>query len=146
MSEFHSAIDTIIPLRTVRKHPTDCPWRTNKIKRWIYYSIDDIFSKWQRINIYKFWRNEEKREIKVAIKHYCHNSVEVVRAVRKLTGQDQQHEKMMSSIFLKVPGIPNFNHSPLLSHQEKIHAVKLLVTKEARQSLSSINITEIVGI
>ena len=51
----------------------------------------------------------------------------------------------MSSIFLKVPGIPNFNHSPLLSHQKKIHAVKLLVIEEVRQSLSSIDITKAVG-
>ena len=52
----------------------------------------------------------------------------------------------MSSIFLKIPEIPNYNHSPLLSHQKKFHAVKLLATEEVHQSLSSIDITKAVGL
>ena len=53
----------------------------------------------------------------------------------------------MSSIFLKALEIPNFNHSPLLSHQKKFHAVKLLaIQKKYRQSLSSIDIMTAVGL
>ena len=35
MSELEQAVDTFLPQKMIKKHPTDRPWITNKIKLWI---------------------------------------------------------------------------------------------------------------
>ena len=35
MSELEQAVDTFLPQKMIKTHPTDRPWITNKIKLWI---------------------------------------------------------------------------------------------------------------
>ena len=66
MSELHFAIDKFLPQRTVRKHPTDRPWITNKIKKRIFKRQTAFTRHGKNSTIYKFWRNKVQREIKAA--------------------------------------------------------------------------------
>ena len=147
MSELHFAIDKFLPQRTVRKHPTDCPWITNKIQRWIYKQQSTFFRYGKDSIIFKFLRNQIQREIKAAKKHYYHNRVVDVehqnpkkwwKQIKSLTGQDMQnewyHQFLKRSINIKVLAnrindffnlavlLPIFNHCLPLSHLCRFHS------------------------
>ena len=77
MSELYFAIDKFLPQRTVRKHQTDRPWITNKIKKWIFKRQTAFIRHGKDSTIYKFWRNKVQREIKAAKKHYQNRVVDV---------------------------------------------------------------------
>ena len=66
MSELHFTIDKFLPQRTVRKHPTDRSWITNKIEKWIFKRQTAFIRHGKDSTIYKFWRNKVQREIKAA--------------------------------------------------------------------------------
>ena len=54
MSELHFAIDKFLPQRTVRKHPTDRPWITDKIEKWIFKPQTVFIRHGKDSTIYKF--------------------------------------------------------------------------------------------
>ena len=145
MSELHFAIDKFLPQRTVRKHPTDHPWITNEIKKWIFKRQTAFIRHGKDSIIYKFWRNKVQREIKAAKKHYYENRVADVeqtnprkwwKQIKSLTGKGIQNEWYHQ--FLEGTKNTEFlaNRIP----------VELLVTEEeVYQSLLSIDTIKAVG-
>ena len=101
MCEINCAIDTFLPLQTIKKHPTDRPWITKKIKNCIY-KRQSAFTRHGKDSIsFKFWRNKVQREIKMAKHHYYSNRVSKLestsstkwwREIKRLSGQDIKHE------------------------------------------------------
>ena len=93
--------DTFLPLQTIKKHPTDRPWMTKKIKNCIY-KRQIAFTRHGKDSLsFTFWRNKMKREIKTAIHHYYNNRVSKLentssnkwwREIKRLSGQDIKHE------------------------------------------------------
>ena len=101
MLELHFAIDKFLPQRTVRKHPTDRSWITNKIKKWIFKRQTGFIRHGKDSTIYELRRNRVQREIKAAKKHYYQNRVANVeqtnhrkcwKQIKSLTGQGTQNE------------------------------------------------------
>ena len=99
MSDFNTAIDTFLPFRVTRKHPTDRPWITPKIKIWIQRRQSVFIRQGKNSMAYRLWRNKVQRSIKAAKYHYYHNKVAQVEQInpakwwrekKKLTGQDIQ--------------------------------------------------------
>ena len=90
MSELHFAKDKFLPQRTVRKHPTDHPWITNKIKKWIFKRQTAFIRQSKDSTIYKFWpRNKVQRKIKAAKKHYYQNRVADVEQTNPENGRNK---------------------------------------------------------
>ena len=75
MSELNKAIDTFLPERTVKRHPTDRPWITSKIKSSINKRQTSFLRHGKDSVIYKYRRNKVQRETKAARYHYYQNKV-----------------------------------------------------------------------
>ena len=58
MLELHFAIDKFLPQRTVRKHPTDRSWTTNKTKKWIFKRQTALIRHGKDSTIYKLYFGE----------------------------------------------------------------------------------------
>ncbi len=101
MYEINCAIDTFLPLQTIKKHPTDRPWITKKIKNCIC-KRQSAFTRHGKDSLsFKFWRNKVQREIKMAKHHYYNNRVSKLestssskwwREIKRLSGQDTKQE------------------------------------------------------
>ena len=101
LKDLNPAIDTFLPWRVIKQHPTDRPWITKKLKIWIY-KRQTAFIRGGKISpYYKFWKNKVQREISKAKQHYCHSKVAEVdftncgkwwRQIKSLAGQDIQQE------------------------------------------------------
>ena len=99
MTELNQAIDTFLPEKVVKKHPSDRPWITNKIKISIRKRQSAFIN--QGKNSPAYWRNRVQCDIKMAKYHYYHHKVVEVeqtnpakwwREIKKLTGQDVQQD------------------------------------------------------
>ena len=101
MSELNRAIDTFLPLQTIKKHPTDRPWMTKKIKNCIYKRQTAFFQYGKESLTFKYWRNKTQYEIKMAKYQYYNNRVSNMtntnsnkwwREIKRLSGQDIKQE------------------------------------------------------
>ena len=100
MTELNQAIDTFLPEKVVKKHPSDRPWITNKIKILIRKRQSAFINQGKNSPAYRYWRNKVRCDIKMAKYYYHHKVVEVEqtnpakwwREIKKLTGQDIQQE------------------------------------------------------
>ena len=99
MMELTSAIDSFLPRKVVKKHTTDRPWISKKLKSWIRKRQSAFLRHGRDSSNYKFWRNKVQGEVKKAKNHYCHDKVAQVestnsskwwRQIKSLTGQDIQ--------------------------------------------------------
>ncbi len=66
MSELNMAIDTFLPKRTIKRHPTDRPWVRRKPKNWIRKRQIAFIRYGKDSTLFKFWKNKIQREIKTA--------------------------------------------------------------------------------
>ena len=64
MTELNTAIEIFLLRRVVRKHPTDRPWITTKIKRWIRRRQSAFIHQGKNSTSYRHWRNRVQRGIK----------------------------------------------------------------------------------
>ncbi len=101
MCEINCAIDTFLPLQTIKKHPIDRPWITKKIKNCIYKRQSAFTQHGKDSLSFKFWRNKVQREIEMAKHHYYNNRASKLestssskwwREIKRLSGQDIKHE------------------------------------------------------
>ena len=101
LKDLNPAIDTFLPWRVIKKHPTDRPWITKKLKIWICKRQTAFIRGGKNSPYYKFWKNKVQREISKAKQHYCHSKVAEVdftncgkwwRQIKSLAGQDIQQE------------------------------------------------------
>ena len=66
MSEFDQAVNTFLPQKMIKKHPTDRPWITNTIKLWIYGRQSVFQQQGKNSKAFSFWRNKVQRAIQSA--------------------------------------------------------------------------------
>ena len=98
MMELTSAIDSFLPRKIVKKHPTDRPWNFKKPKSWIRKRQSAFLRHGKDSSNYKFWRNKVQGEVKKAKNHdkvaqvESTNSSKWWRQIKSLTGQDIQQE------------------------------------------------------
>ena len=168
MCEINCAIDTFLPLQTIKKHPTDRPWITKKIKNCIY-KRQSAFTRHGKDSIsFKFWRNKVQREIKMAKHHYYSNRVSKLestsstkwwREIKRLSGQDIKHEwyhqfleehmdiKSLANSINDIFADLTNDFEPLTPGGPAPYVPEdLLVTQhEVYRALSSINTTKAVG-
>ena len=64
MQEINTAIDIFLPEKIIKKHPTDRPWVTCKLNKWIRKRPNAFIRYGKSSQLYKFWRNKIQREIK----------------------------------------------------------------------------------
>ena len=69
MMELTSAIDSFLPRKIVKKHPTDRPWNFKKPKSWIRKRQSAFLRHGKDSSNYKFWRNKVQGEVKKAKNH-----------------------------------------------------------------------------
>ena len=53
-SDLSQALDRLLPQKVIKKHPTDRPWITNKIKKWIYKRQSAFTQKGKKSSAYRF--------------------------------------------------------------------------------------------
>ena len=58
MMELTSAIDSFLPRKVVKKHTTDRPWISKKLKSWIRKRQSAFLRHGKDSSNYKFWRNK----------------------------------------------------------------------------------------
>ena len=101
MSELDRAICMFFSQKTIKKHPTDRPWITSKIKLWISKRQSAFSRHGKDSNAYRHWRNKVQVAIKTAKHHYYQKKVAEVkhvnpakwwREIKKLAGQDAKQE------------------------------------------------------
>ena len=78
--ELTSAIDSFLPRKVVKKHTTDRPWISKKLKSWIRKRQSAFLRHGRDSSNYKFWRNKVQGEVKKAKNHYCHDKVAQVES------------------------------------------------------------------
>ena len=101
MMELTSAMDSFLPRKIVKKHPTDRLWISEKPKSLIHKRQSAFLRHGKDSANYKFWRNKVQYEVKKAKNHYYHDKVAQVastnpskwwRQIKSLTSQDIQQE------------------------------------------------------
>ena len=81
MSELDGAISIFLPQKISKKHPTDRPWITSKIKMWIG-KRQSAFSRHEKDSgAYRHWRNKIQGAIKTSKHHYYQEKVDEVEHV-----------------------------------------------------------------
>ena len=114
----NSAIDTFLPLQTIKKHPTDRPWMTKKIKNCIYKRQIAFIRHGKDSLSFKFWRNKVQCEIKMAKHHYYNNRVSKLentsssewwREIKRLSGQDIEQQTAVAFLedYMDVKSLAN---------------------------------------
>ena len=97
MSELDRAVDTFLPQKMIKKHPTDRLWITNKIKLWISRHQSVFQQQGKNYKAFSFWRNKVQRAIQSAKSDYFHSTVADVdrvnpvkwwKEIKKLSGQN----------------------------------------------------------
>jgi hypothetical protein len=58
MSDLDQAVDTFLPQKMIKKHPTDRPWITNKIKLWVSRRQSVFQQQGKNSKAFCFWRNK----------------------------------------------------------------------------------------
>ena len=115
MMELTSAIDSFLPRKVVKKHTTDRPWISKKLKSWIRKRQSAFLRHGRDSSNYKFWRNKVQGEVKKAKNHYCHDKVAQVestnsskwwRQVKSLHAETLSRSDTIN--FLGMPWIPNY--------------------------------------
>ena len=168
MMELTSAIDSFLPRKIVKKHPTDRPWISKKLKSRIRKRQSAFPRHGKNSPNYKFWRNEVQGEVKKAKNHYYHDKVAQVestnsskwwRQIKSLTGQDIQqewyHQFLGDTVNTKLLAnkINDFfvsltDHFTLLTRDSPPSLVpqELFVSnEEVFRSLSSLNVAKAEG-
>ena len=168
MMELTSAIDSFLPRKIGKKHPTDRPWISKKLKFWIRKRQSAFLRHGEDSSNYKFWRNKVKGEVKKAKNHYYHDKVAQVestnsskwwRQIKSLTGQEIQqewyHQFLGDTVNTKLLAnkINDFfvsltDHFTLLTRDSPPSLVpqELFVSnEEVFRSLSSLNIAKAEG-
>ena len=101
MSELDQAVNTFLPQKMIKKHPTDRPWITNTIKLWISRRQCVFQQQGKNSKDYSFWRNKVQRAIQLAKSNYFHSKVADVdrvspvkwwKEIKKLSGQNIRQE------------------------------------------------------
>ena len=101
MSELGSAINNFLSQEILKKHPTNRPWITNKIKLWIGKRQSAFFRQGKGSDAYRHWRNKVQGAIRTAKYNYYEKKVAEVEQVnprndggklKKLAGQDAKEE------------------------------------------------------
>ena len=161
-------IDSFLPRKIVKKHPTDRPWISKKLKFWILKRQSAFLRHGEDSSNYKFWRNKVKSEVKKAKNHYHHDKVAQVestnsskwwRQIKSLIGQDIQqewyHQFLGDTVNTKLLAnkINDFfvsltDHFTLLTRDSPPSLVpqELFVSnEEVFRSLSSLNIAKAEG-
>ena len=101
MSELDGAISIFLPQKISKKHPTDRPWITSKIKMWIGKRQFAFSRHAKDSGTYRHWRNKVQGAIKTAKHQYYHEKVAEVehvnprkcwRDMKKLAGQVAKQE------------------------------------------------------
>ena len=101
MSKLNEAIDMSLPYRVIRKHPTDRPWITNKIKLSISKRQSAFLQHGKDSKEYRYWRNKVQSAIRSAKCLYYQkkvaeaenvNSAKWWRDIKKLSGQDAKQD------------------------------------------------------
>ena len=102
MSELDDAICMFLPQKTIKKHPTDRPWITSRIKLWIGKRHCTFSRHGKDSDAYRHWRNKAQVAIKTAKHRYYQKKVAEVehvnpakwwREIKKLAGcQDAKQE------------------------------------------------------
>jgi hypothetical protein len=81
----------------IKKHPTDRPWITNKIKLWISRRQSVFQQQGKNSKAFSFWMNKVQRAIQSAKSNYFHSKVVAVnrvnlvkwwKEIKKLSGQN----------------------------------------------------------
>ena len=75
MTELDQAIDTFLLEKVVKKHPSDRPWITNKIKKSIRKRQSAFINQGKNSPAYRYWRNKVQCDIKMAKYRYYHHKV-----------------------------------------------------------------------
>lgn len=168
MADVNQAIDTFLPQRVVKKHTTDRPWITSKVKLWIRKRQIAFTQQGKHSITYRLWRNKVQCGIREAKYNYYQNKVVEVektnpakwwREIKKLTGQDVKqewhHQFLDNGMNIKslANEINNFfvgltdHFPPLLPQTLPIDVPHdLLVTEnEVFRALSSLQISKAVG-
>ena len=101
ITDLQNAVDTYLPWKTLKVHPTDRPWTTKKIKKLIK-ERQAVFT-WERKDspLYKLLRNKVEREIRSASFHCYYHKVSDIqhtdlkrwwKQIKSLIGQDIHQE------------------------------------------------------
>ena len=100
-SDLNQAIDRFLPQKEVKKHPTDRPWITTKIKKGIQKRQSAFIQQGKMSTAYRYWRNKVQRSIRAAKYQYYSvkvtdvqrvNSTKWWREIKKLSGQSSKLE------------------------------------------------------
>ena len=81
MSELDGAISIFLPQKISKKHPTDRPWITSKIKMWIGKRQSAFSRHGKDSGAYRHWRNKVQGAIKTGKHHYYQEKVAEVEHV-----------------------------------------------------------------
>jgi len=167
MTEINTAMNTFLPMRTVKKHPTDHPWITCKIKFWISKRQTAFLQQGKDSAIFKYWRNKVQREIKAAKYHYYKHKVADVENTKPrtwwkniknlsgLTAQSEWYHQFLddnNNNKALADKIINFfvsitDHFQPIMHPGPHHVPQDFYTTvdEVSRSLSSLNTTKAIG-
>ena len=168
MSELDGAISIFLPQKISKKHPTDRPWITSKIKMWIGKRQSAFSRHGKDSGAYRHWRNKVQGAIKTAKHHYYQEKVAEVehvnpakwwRDIKKLAGQvakqewyhqfldkDTDIKRLANKINSYFVGLTD--HFPPLCQGVPPLSVpdELLISEyEAYKSLSSLQTSKAVG-
>ena len=101
MLELDGAINNFLPQKVIKKHRTDRPWITIKIKMWIGKPQSAFIRHGKDSDAYRHWRNKVQGAIRTAKHHYYQKKVAEVEQVKpakswseikKLAGQGAKQE------------------------------------------------------
>ena len=162
--ELQNAVDTYLPWKSVRVHPTDRPWTTRKIKILIKKRQEAFARDGKDSATYKRLRNKVQREIKSTKYHYFHHKIgdlETTDQKKSLLGQDiksEWHRQFLGDSCPDTYSLANKVNSYFISLTSDFEPLKtstplrqevpprfLVNTTEVRKALSGIKIGKAIG-
>ena len=168
--ELQNAVDTYLPWKSVRVHPTDRPWTTRKIKILIKKRQEAFTRDGKDSATYKRLRNKVQREIKSAKYYYFHHKVSDLettdqkkwwRQIKSLSGQDiksKWHHQFLGDSCPDTYSLANKVNSYFVSLTSDFEPLQtttplrqevpphfLVNTTEVRNALSGIKIGKAIG-
>lgn len=159
MYELTCIIYTRLPSQIIKKHPTDRPLITKKIKKWINNRQIAFIRHGKDSLDFKFWRDKVQCEIKMAKYYYYNNRVSKLenlsstnlwKEIKRQSGQDiknqeRHHQFLEDRMILVLVWQTTLSHSYQAIHHLLPQSELLVTCNEANHALSSINTNKAVG-
>lgn len=170
ITDLKNSVDTCLPWKTVRIHPTDRPWTTKRIKMLIKKRQTAFIRDGKDSASYRLLRNKVHWEIRSAKYDYYHHKVSDLeqtdskkwwRQIKLSTGQDIEQEWYHQFLGENCPDIKSLANvvndhfisltsdfvplTPPGVTNQQVPPDLLVSVREVHNSLSSLNVGKAIG-